>query len=165
MLYLPNSVREVVDGMDKNLIAFCGLYCGACSVFRSVHDRNGNYLTDKTAPIPWGACGGCRSDIIADGCRNCDFRDCATERGYRHCGECSDFPCAQLVAFDSDGVRHHAGSIASLQRLNEAGAPVWLEEQAERWKCTACGEPQHWYSRSCAYCGSSFSGFPDKETH
>ncbi|MFH0919451.1 MAG: DUF3795 domain-containing protein [Fibrobacterota bacterium] len=62
-------MKTVVN--DIHLIAYCGLYCGAC----------GAYLKER--------CPGCRENIKAD--RWCKIRVCCTERKYASCAECTEF--------------------------------------------------------------------------
>ncbi|HOT45201.1 MAG TPA: DUF3795 domain-containing protein [Spirochaetota bacterium] len=61
-------MREIT--IDKNLIAFCGLYCAACS----------RYIKKK--------CPGCSQNKKAAWCR---VRACCLERGYGSCADCTDF--------------------------------------------------------------------------
>jgi len=55
---------------DKNLIAYCGLYCGACR----------QYLKGK--------CEGCVKNIKANWCK---IRSCCIEYKYSSCADCTEF--------------------------------------------------------------------------
>ena len=55
---------------DKNLIAFCGLYCGACR----------RYLSGK--------CSGCHEYAKATWCK---LRTCCLENSYATCADCKYF--------------------------------------------------------------------------
>jgi hypothetical protein len=55
---------------DKHLIAYCGLYCGACK----------KYLAEK--------CFGCKRNTAATWCK---VRVCGIERNYHSCAECTTF--------------------------------------------------------------------------
>ncbi len=57
--------REIVP--DKNLIAFCGLYCGACR----------SYLAGK--------CPGCKENVKAAWCK---IRQCCMENNLQSCADC-----------------------------------------------------------------------------
>ena len=61
-------VKEIVA--DTGLVAFCGLYCGACR----------NYLNDK--------CPGCHDNAKATWCK---VRTCCGETNYSSCAECKTF--------------------------------------------------------------------------
>lgn len=62
-------MKEIVS--DPNLVAHCGLYCGAC----------GAYLR--------GRCGGCHDNAKATWCK---VRSCCMERSFATCADCQDFP-------------------------------------------------------------------------
>lgn len=145
------------------LVAYCGLYCGACGVYRQVHDQSGCYLEELAAKLSYGGCKGCGSDLHSTWCRDCVFRDCAKERGVRHCADCGEFPCPRIAEFDGDGVPHHAGILANLRRLQQVGIEPWLEEQRQIWSCRECGSLQQWYSRICTECGQPFAGLEEIE--
>ena len=61
-------MREIVA--DHNLIAACGLYCGACK----------KYLR--------GSCPGCAANEKATWC---SVRSCCGQRGYKSCADCTEF--------------------------------------------------------------------------
>lgn len=56
---------------DANLVAFCGLYCGACWRLRK------------------GRCPGCRDNVKAAWCK---VRSCCIEQGYASCADCTAHP-------------------------------------------------------------------------
>ena len=55
---------------DPKLVAYCGLYCGAC----------GAYLR--------GRCAGCHENARASWCK---VRTCCTAHAYASCADCADF--------------------------------------------------------------------------
>ncbi len=55
---------------DVKLIAFCGLYCGAC----------GQYINES--------CPGCAENVKAGWCK---IRSCCMEKNYKTCADCVDF--------------------------------------------------------------------------
>ena len=63
-------MRELVA--DRNLVAFCGLYCGACGAY--LHQR----------------CPGCREKTNASWCK---VRGCCMDKGHLTCADCAE-PCA-----------------------------------------------------------------------
>ena len=56
--------------VDSTLVAYCGLYCGACPRYRK--DR----------------CPGCHDNAKATWCK---IRSCCLEHGFASCAECQDF--------------------------------------------------------------------------
>lgn len=140
--------------MSKNLIAYCGLYCGACSFKVAFESDNYEHVLRmpaqydhlKNAPLEF--CPGCRLD---NQCGDCDIRDCAKSKNIDYCGSCFEFPCEKLEKFNADGKPHHAESISNLKLLREIGETKWLELQEEKWTCS-CGTKYSWYLQECEKC-------------
>lgn len=61
-------MKEII--LDKNLIAYCGLYCGACK----------NFLNNK--------CQGCQKNEKAKWCK---IRSCCIENNYLSCADCATY--------------------------------------------------------------------------
>jgi len=61
-------VKEIV--LDSRLVAYCGLYCGAC----------GRYLKGK--------CKGCHENVKAGWCK---IRSCCIDNQYVSCAECKEY--------------------------------------------------------------------------
>ena len=59
-------MRQIIN--DKNLIAYCGLYCGACQ----------RYLAEK--------CSGCGANEKAGWCK---IRACCIDHKYSSCADCN----------------------------------------------------------------------------
>ena len=142
--------------MSKELIAYCGLYCGACSLKVAYESNNNEHVIrmppqyDHLKNTPVVFCPGCRLD---NQCGDCDMRDCAISRDIDYCSLCGDFPCEKLVRFNSDGKPHHTEAISNLSSLREIGEAKWLELQHEKWSCK-CGTKYSWYMHECEECRS-----------
>lgn len=59
------------------LIGYCGFYCGSCPTYIK------------------GDCSGC---LAAHRKGDCFTNTCVQERNLRFCGECSEFPCDDIIA-------------------------------------------------------------------
>ncbi len=70
--------------MDKNLMAFCGDYCGDCEWKEKVNCKG---CKENCGDMFWGEC------QIAKCCKKNDFN---------HCGECLKMPCDKLNALFND---------------------------------------------------------------
>lgn len=97
--------------MDQyEALSYCGVFCGKC----------GNYKKNEN-------CQGCRNEtILID---DCGIRVCAAKRGLLHCGECADFPCAELDAFYHNGKASNLEALGNMQSIIENGIDTWLEMQ------------------------------------
>ncbi len=137
-----------------DLLAYCGLYCGACSFKVAFEEDDRQHLLgmpakyDPYKTMPMGPCPGCRGDSQ---CGDCAIKDCAMSKQIVHCGECGDYPCDKLHQFNADGIPHHGESIANLNAIREHGTLPWLEDQKQRWTC-GCGSRLSWYLSSCPTC-------------
>jgi hypothetical protein len=150
---------------DEHLVAVCGLYCGACAIYRAWNDGNQERLQDlynrmsARRDMVWDdlQCNGCLSNgKLLPFCRDCNIRLCALEKpGVTRCSDCDDFPCTLITEFNNDGMRHHSEVLDNLRRLSDMGINTWLEEEEKRWRCPQCRAPVEWYAQTCLQCGSS----------
>jgi hypothetical protein len=91
---------------DKTLIAFCGLYCGACK----------SYLK--------GRCPGCAENKKAGWC---GVRKCCIEHGYSSCADCGGFAdpaaCRKFNNFISKafGLLFNSDRCACVMKIRELG--------------------------------------------
>jgi hypothetical protein len=136
----------------RELAGICGLYCGACPVYRAYKDKDrtllqklaaaGNILVEKIA------CDGCLSHnyrlYLPPDSSDCEFRKCAKEHNVTWCFECNEFPCKKLRDFARDGRAHHTAVIDNLKEMKSLGVEEWLKVQEKRWRCPNCGKKLHW---------------------
>jgi hypothetical protein len=155
--------------MDREkLIAACGLYCGACEMYRAVHD---NDTTRQQALVKaFNARGGkfTVKDLECDGClagghlspwcRQCNIKFCAERKpGETICSSaCPDFPCQKLEDFAGQ-MPHHNEVIENLRRLEKVGIREHARREEERWLCPQCRTPLAWYYKTCYKCGAERS--------
>ena len=119
--------------MKERFDSYFGIYCGACST---------------------PGCNGCKIPNENHWSPDCTFIKCAQDRRIESCCFCSDYPCTDIMAFDTDGYVHHRTILPNGRRLKEVGLEAWLEEQKQRWSCTQCGETYTWFESKCKSCGS-----------
>lgn len=102
--------------VDADLVAMCGLYCGACPSYRK------------------GKCPGCRKNTKATWCRT---RTCAMEK---HCGSCADcgiYPdpgrdCRKMNNIISKvfSLLFNSNRAACLRRIRSVGRENFAREMA-----------------------------------
>ncbi len=142
--------------------SYCGIYCGACSVYRYGQTGNpdGFAACLKSLPAAEITCDGCKSDNRYAGCRMCKFRDCASSKGVSHCVACPEYPCNIYRQWQSAArfLPHVSEAGPSLSTISRDGFDSWLEGQKERWSCPDCGTPFSWYAVVCPSCGRSLAG-------
>jgi len=108
-------MKEIVA--DESLVAYCGLYCGACKI----------YL--------WGKCPGCSKNEKAAWCK---VRTCCIEKKLRTCADCdmgeSISNCAKLVNPISKiiGFFLRSNRLACLAKIKEKGCSEYAKDMAEK---------------------------------
>jgi len=106
---------DKVIQIDKDLIAYCGLYCGACRKF----------LESK--------CPGCRKNEKAGWCK---IRTCCIENAYHTCAECKMNPhdCKKFNNFFSKlfALIFKSDREACIRCINEVGEDAFAKEMAEK---------------------------------
>ena len=93
--------------MNETLIACCGVDCAVCP----------DYTGSK--------CPGCRKSEWPEG-DPCMPIACCQGRGIDFCGQCADFPCADMGDFyeESDSHREARARMEGLDREPKRGRPI-----------------------------------------
>ena len=102
---------------NKELIAACGLYCGACR----------KYLSEK--------CSGCHANEKATWCK---IRLCVMQHGFRSCAECS-IDVKECKTYSNligkiFSLLFRSDRAACIQYIKENGEQAFAEEMTKR-KC------------------------------
>ena len=110
---MTNKSQDLV--IDKNLIAFCGLYCGTCSKYKK------------------GKCPGCKENIKASWCK---IRTCNMDNNFENCTQCTltkPEDCKKLnnaigkifeLVFRTD-------RLASLRYINDNGGKLYAQKMCD----------------------------------
>lgn len=107
---------------DVNLIAYCGLYCGACKA----------YLSER--------CPGCRENSKAASW--CKIRVCCADHGYSSCAECAEFKnvsdCKKFNNFMSKlfGLLFKSDRKACIEQIRSQGREGHAQTMAREKKHT-----------------------------
>lgn len=155
-------------GNKQNLVAACGLYCGACPNYLASQqndDHKFRATVEQLSSRNWKfrredlLCDGCRGGRLrASFCQKCAIRACAakkTETG--RCSECSEFACSRIAGFINDGMLHHAEVLENLRQIRKVGIENWAKQEDERWHCPQCRASIAWYDPACIKCGAKRS--------
>lgn len=147
-----------MSGELANTVAVCGLYCGACDLWRQTHDQDDVLKSDIETVSGGSTCDGCRSSLLSRHCLKCEMRACALAKGFGTCADCPEMPCEKVSAFDADSYTHHDGCIEQLRAMRAIGVAAWTEARLREWRCPTCGEPFSWYAKTCGKCGGPVPG-------
>jgi len=141
-------------GVDRDLLAPCGLYCGVCAV--NIAHREGNEkFKEKLGPV-YGVtaeeirCRGCQSDEIFMYCRVCPIKSCTEEKGYEGCYQCDDFPCSFIEDFPQAVGKKVM--MRAIPQWREMGTEKWVAAEEARYQCPQCGLKLFRGAKRCREC-------------
>lgn len=151
---------------NKELMAPCGLYCGACGIYIATRDANekfkavmGNLYGTKPEVTE---CLGCMQPDPAKKlygfCKACTIRDCVKGKGYYSCSQCAEWPCKMIEDFPlATGRRVMKRTIPIWREKtaalgDEDGSVEWARGECERYHCSSCGNPLFRGAQRCRMC-------------
>jgi hypothetical protein len=112
-------MREVT--VNPELVAFCGLYCGACRA----------YLQDR--------CPGCRKNEKAAWCK---IRSCCLKNGRANCADCGQFPDPKDCKYFNNliaklfGLIFRSDRAACIQQIKKIGLKAHADDMASKKRQT-----------------------------
>jgi len=157
---------------DRNLMAPCGLYCGACGVYIATRDKNEKFKSVmanlyQTQPEET-ECLGCMQagppQKLYSYCRICSIRDCVKSRGLYSCHQCREWPCGRIENFGlATGLRVMKRTIPLWRNKvaeygDEKGSIEWARSELDRYHCSDCGKPLFRGAQKCRACKKFLAG-------
>lgn len=143
--YYKSKVKK-----EDSLLAYCGLYCGACPSYQN---------TQKVVPINYDkknfyeACEGCNSDLNTSWCGPCEIKKCNKEKNIRVCIDCNDYPCKKITDFINDKkYPYHKEVEAKMKLYKEVGLEKWLAMQESEYHCPNCKTKYNFFETMCEEC-------------
>lgn len=143
----------------------CGLYCGACTIYRAYKD-GGTYLQGRAQRFKCAPekvqCEGCMALAPDSWGYTCKIVQCLRNKGLEFCYQCGEYvenSCEKFgklaEAYLEDGVDLKA----NLDRIKNGQTEEWLLESEARFKCPKCGKPLSVGAivTSCYHCGTDLS--------
>lgn len=132
----------------RQLISYCGLYCGLCAERTRVPEKARDLIAamkeegyqnwgqsmpefkefwafaNRLAEVSDDRC--CRSGKC--GAPFCTIRKCAEERAIETCDQCKEFPCKRVNGI----AKGYPTLIHDAERRRRIGVDAWIEEQEKR---------------------------------
>lgn len=135
---------------DKAPVGVCGLYCGSCGIYLAkryprLRQQLAKELGCSEEEVRCRGCGRLTSQCWGS---HCKIMICAKNRGYHHCHQCPELPCAKLHKLS---VGYRGVPEQQLAELKEMGMEEFLALARRRWTCQ-CGHPISAYTNKCISC-------------
>jgi hypothetical protein len=144
----------------RNLVGKCGLYCGACGIYRACQDSEEwrKDIAEKSNCSPeqvrCNGCGDLTSECWGNGCK---IVVCTRAKGYDYCFECPEFQsesCEKFAGLANKYLKAGVDLKDNLSHIKEGKTEQWLGESAKKFSCKACGKPISVWSDECHHCGT-----------
>lgn len=144
----------------KNLVGYCGLYCGACGIYQgrirqaveNLHKIISTYGFDKFASelAKWEPAfqhyaefenvmdgfvklfGECPGCVKGGGPPDCAIRECSRQKAYATCAECAEVGTCEKIQ------RYGPKALERLHKIKEMGADKWNEEMQKKVNLGYC---------------------------
>ena len=138
----------------------CGLYCGACDIFRAERDspelveRLASALKCKPENVRCDGCGALKPDSWSF---DCPIVMCLQEKNLHFCYECPEFDSASCAKFEDVAQRYMEDGEdirAALEIVKSNGEDAWLEQCRIRYTCVHCGKPLIIAAEKCHHCNT-----------
>lgn len=150
---------------DKNLVGRCGLYCGACGIYRAYRD-DGELLTriagDFKCSLEKVRCEGCMALTPECWGYGCKIVRCLNSKGLQFCYECNEYEkitCEKYNKLANSYLEVGEDIRISLTRIKRGEIEEWLSESEQKYKCPSCKNPLPVYGTGgkCHHCGAVLS--------
>jgi superfamily II DNA helicase RecQ len=150
--------------VNENLVGRCGLYCGACIIYRAYKDSEHLrqiIAEDNNCRLEEIRCEGCQT-VLTNGWKveekwgkNCKIVMCLENKGLNFCYECDTYPeCAKFHEIADEELKRGENLMENLNKIKIGKVKEWLEEEDKKWRCQKCGKPIAMHLTECHWCGA-----------
>lgn len=143
----------------QNLVGKCGIYCGACAIYRAQKDSE-EWQKEIASEVDCSPeevrCNGCSSLTPECWGNGCKIVLCTRTKGYNFCFECPEFEngvCAKFNNLSNKYLQAGVNLTNNLYRIKDGKVDEWLQESADIFSCKSCGKPVSVWSSECRHCG------------
>lgn len=148
--------------VNKNLVGKCGLYCGACGIYRAYKD-DGEFLkrlAESFKCLPEKVrCEGCGALTPECWGNDCKIVLCLRSKGLEYCYQCSQYETLSCEKFEkiAEGYLEDGEDVrANFERIRKGETEEWLKESEQKFRCPTCGKslPVYGLRGKCYHCGA-----------
>jgi len=130
--------------MKVKLVGRCGLYCGACGIFRAQRDNEKKRILiakEFNCSVEQVKCNGCGALTNECWCNGCKILICLKSKGYEFCYQCSEFyekSCDKYNKLANTYIKVGEDIRSNLIIIKKGQIDEWLKTQDTRFKCPKC---------------------------
>ena len=147
--------------VDKSLVGRCGLFCGACGIYRAY--RDGGVYRRRIAdffkcPPEKVRCRGYQALTPECWGNDCKIINRLNAKELQFCYECSDYErrtCERFEKLSGDYLKEDYVDLrANLARIKAGDVDDWLKESEEKFRCPHCSKPlpTSSFRKKCYHC-------------
>ena len=156
----------ILSLVDAHLVGRCGLFCGACGIYRAYRDggvyrqRVAEGFKCRTEQVRCEGCQALTQECWGNGCK---IVSCLNEKELKFCYECSDFESHSCELFEKFSNRYltedDVDLRAKLARIEAGEVDAWLQESKHKFRCPSCQNPLPTpsFRRKCYHCDKELS--------
>jgi hypothetical protein len=141
---------------NRALVGRCGLYCGACTIYRAQRDdpdRRKRIAERCSCTVEQVGCNGCGMLTPEDWGYDCKFVVCQRAKEIPYCFECEDFAiCEKFQQFCSEYLEDGVDLRTSLAMIQEGRIETFLTTMKKRYTCKNCGGSLSVGETRCHHC-------------
>lgn len=145
--------------LNQTLVGRCGLYCGACSIYRAERDDpeyRKRLALRFDCPVEKVRCNGCGALTTDCWGYDCKFVKCLRGKGFEYCHECPEYQkraCQIYEEFSKNYLEEDGVDLRKNFEMIKAGKiDEWLRESKEFYTCKFCGKPTVAGAKKCHHC-------------
>ncbi|KPJ53487.1 hypothetical protein AMJ39_04545 [candidate division TA06 bacterium DG_24] len=145
---------------NRSLVGRCGLYCGACGIYRAQRDdqewrkRIAEHFDCPAEKVRCDGCGALTPDCWG---WDCKLVLCLNNRGHQFCNECPDYEQHTCEKFEKLAKRYLEEDGVDLRKnlamIEEGRVDEWLADSKRLYACRHCGKPVTTGAKRCHHCG------------
>jgi hypothetical protein len=143
----------------EDLVGRCGLYCGACGIYRAERDDQEwrkRLAEHFKCPIEKVRCAGCSALTPQCWGYECKIVKCLNENGYQYCYECSQYRERSCDEFEQLSRRYLEDDGVNLRenlaQIEAGKVEEWLRHSEQFYRCPVCRKPVMTGARKCHHC-------------